>query len=115
MTKTETVLTKAVLSAVEHLGLTSDQLAVLLDLDLTITHLDDCKFSSLQKEIALMLIRITVSLDALSGGDTSMTQHFMKSPNKATGGIPVEQIQKFQGLATVLQFVEGLQTKHSYV
>ena len=99
MTKTETVLTKAVLSAAEHLGLTSDQLAVLLDLDLTITHLDDCKFSSLQKEIALMLIRITVSVDPLSGGDTSMMQHFMKSPNKVTGGIPVEQIQNISGIS----------------
>ena len=36
----------------------------------------------------------------------------MKSPNKVTGGIPVEQIQNIEGLATVLQFVEGLQTKH---
>lgn len=59
-----------------------------------------------------MLIRITVSVDALSGGDTSMTQHFMKSPNRVTQGIPLDQIQNISGLVTVLQFVEGLQAKH---
>lgn len=59
-----------------------------------------------------MLIRITISVDALSGGDTSMTQHFMKSPNKVTQGIPLDQIQNISGLVTVLKFIEGLQAKH---
>ena len=47
-------------------------------------------------EIALTLI--LTSLDALAGGDTTWMQHFMKSSNKLTNGIPVEQIQNAQGL-----------------
>ena len=38
-------------------------------------------------------------------------QHFMKSPNKLMSGIPIEQIQNPQGLASVLQLVEGLRAK----
>jgi Protein of unknown function (DUF2384) len=38
-------------------------------------------------------------------------QHFMKSPNKLLSGIPIEQIQNLQGLASVLQLVEGLRAK----
>ena len=67
--------------------------------------------TSKQGEIALILIRITTSLDALTGGDTTWMQHFMKSPNKLLSGIPIEQIQNPQGLASVLQLVEGLRAK----
>lgn len=38
-------------------------------------------------------------------------QHFMKSPNKLIKGIPIEQIQTTQGLASVLQLVEGFRAK----
>ena len=110
--KQKMILAKAVLAAAERLDLTQDQLALILNIDsvktLTSLELDP---TSKQGEIALILIRITTSLDALTGGDTTWMQHFMKSPNKLLSGIPIEQIQNPQGLASVLQLVEGLQTK----
>ena len=69
------------------------------------------KAVSKQGEIALTLIRITTSLETLAGGDTTWMQHFMKSSNKLTNGIPVEQIQNAQGLFSVLQLLEGLRAK----
>ena len=110
--KQKMILAKAVLAAAERLGLTQDQLALILSIDsvktLTSLELDP---TSKQGEIALTLIRITTSLDALAGGDTTWMQHFMKSSNKLTNGIPVEQIQNAQGLFSVLQLLEGLRAK----
>lgn len=110
--KQKMILAKAVLAAAERLGLTQDQLALILNIDsvkkLTSLELDP---TSKQGEIALTIIRITTSLDALTGGDTAWMQHFMKSPNKLMSGIPIEQIQNPQGLASVLQLVEGLRAK----
>ena len=111
MTNSERVLAKAVLAAAQKMGLAYDQLAMILGIDLSRTNIDCSKLSLLQKEIALKLIRITVALDSLIGGDISMMQHFIKSPNKITKGIPLDQIQNISELEIVLQFVEGLQAK----
>ncbi|MDA3502716.1 hypothetical protein MKL32_14300 [Acinetobacter sp. AOR34_HL] len=35
----------------------------------------------------------------------------MRSPNKLMSDIPIEQIQNPQGLASILQLVEGLRAK----
>lgn len=67
--------------------------------------------TSKQGELALTLIHITISLGALTGRDTAWMQHFMKSPNKLIGSIPIEQIHNPQGLASILQLVEGLRAK----
>ena len=111
-TKRKMILAKAVLSAAERLGLKQDQLALILKID-SVTTLGALGLdpTSKQGELALTLIRITTSLDALTGGDTAWMQHFMKSPNKLMSGIPIEQIQNSQGLASVLQLVEGLRAK----
>lgn len=110
--KQKIILAKAVLAAAERLDLTQDQLALMLNINsvntLTSLELDP---TSKQGELALTLIRITISLDALTGGDIAWMQHFMKSPNKLLSGIPIEQIQNPQGLASVLQLVEGLRAK----
>ena len=82
--KQKKVLAKAVLSSAKQLGLTQSQLAIVLN------------------------------LDALTGGEAKWMQHFMKSPNKLTKGIPIKQIQTTQGLATVLNVVEGLRLQGKY-
>jgi len=45
------------------------------------------------------------------GGEAKWMQHFMKSPNKLTKGIPIKQIQTTQGLFSVLHLLEGLRAK----
>ncbi|MDY6531272.1 antitoxin Xre/MbcA/ParS toxin-binding domain-containing protein [Acinetobacter faecalis] len=110
-TKQKMILAKAILAAAERLGLTQDQLALTLNIDSVTLGALTLDPTSKQGELALTLIRIATSLDALTGGDTAWMQHFMKSSNKLISGIPMEQVQTSQGLASVLQFVEGLRTK----
>lgn len=113
--KQKIILAKAVLAAAERLGLTQDQLALVLNID-SVNTLNSLELdpNSKQGELALTLIRITTSLDALTGGDIAWMQHFMKSPNKLLSGIPIEQIQTTQGLATVLNVVERLRLQGKY-
>lgn len=35
----------------------------------------------------------------------------MNTPNRVTGGIPVQQIETISGLVTVLQFVDAIRGK----
>ncbi|ENU89755.1 hypothetical protein F972_00906 [Acinetobacter sp. CIP 102529] len=61
-----------------HLCLTQDQLAIVLNLDSveTLNSLELDPDSSLG-ELAIILIRIAISLDALTGGEAKWMQHFM--------------------------------------
>src|SRR5690606_41165450 len=65
--KQKIILAKAVLAAAERIDLTQDQLALMLNINsvntLTSLELDP---TSKQGELALTLIRITISLDALT-------------------------------------------------
>ena len=113
--KQKKVLAKAVLSSAKQLSLTQDQLAIVLNLD-SVETLNSLELDpdSSQGELAIILIRIAISLDALTGGETKWMQHFMKSPSKLTKGIPIEQIQTTEGLTTVLNVTEGLRLQGKY-
>ncbi|WP_411688637.1 antitoxin Xre/MbcA/ParS toxin-binding domain-containing protein [Acinetobacter indicus] len=113
--KQKKVLAKAVLSSANQLGLTQEQLAIVLNLD-SVETLNSLELDpdSSQGELAIILIRIAISLDALTGGETKWMQHFMKSPSKLTKGIPIEQIQTTEGLTTVLNVTEGLRLQGKY-
>src|SRR5574344_691498 len=89
-----TIAKVGVLSSANQLGLTQGQLAIILNLD-SIETLNSLELDpdSSQGELAIILIRIAISLDALIGGEAKWMQHFMKAPNKLTKGIPIEQIQ----------------------
>ena len=71
-------LSKSVLSAAKQLGLTQDQLAIVLNLD-SVETLNSLELDpdSSQGELAIILIRIAISLDALTGGKAKWMQHFM--------------------------------------
>ena len=109
------VLAKAVLRAAGQLGLTQTELGAVLGLHRTaisrLKHNPSLDPESKQGELALLLIRMARALYALTGGEPDWMRHFMRSPNEATGGVPVEQITSIQGLMRVLQFVDGLRGK----
>ncbi|HLU04641.1 MAG TPA: XRE family transcriptional regulator [Advenella sp.] len=111
----EAVLAKAVLRAAEQLGLKQAELAAVLGMHRTAisrlkttTSLDP---DSKQGELALLLLRLARALFALTGGDEEWIRHFMRTPNKITGGIPAAQIETIQGMTTVLQFVDAIRGK----
>lgn len=111
----DTVLAKAVLRASEQLSLQPAELAEVLGVHRTAISRLKKKMSldpqSKQGELALLLIRLARAVFALTGGDTQWTRHFMRSQNKVTGGIPVEQITSIQGLVTVVQFADAIRGK----
>jgi len=109
------VLAKAVLSAAEQLGLQPVELASVLGVHRTAISRLKKKPSldpqSKQGEIALLFIRVARALFALTGGDKEWAQHFMRTQNHVTGGIPAEQITSIQGLISVLRFVDAIRGK----
>lgn len=109
------ILAKAVLRAAEQLGLSQSALADVLGVHrTTITQLKkNLKLdpNSKQGELALLLIRLARALFALTGGDQLWIQHFMRTPNRATGGVPAEQVTRLEGLFAVLRFVDGMRGK----
>ena len=111
----ETVLAKAVLRAAEQLGLKQAELAAVLGMHRTaISRLKTTASldpDSKQGELALLLLRLARALFALRGGDQEWIRHFMRTPNKITGGIPAAQIETIQGMTTVLQFVDAIRGK----
>ena len=111
----ETVLAKAVLNASAELGLNQADLAAVLGVHRTaISRLKrnpSLDPGSKQGELALMLIRVARALFALTGGDEAWMRHFMRTPNKVTGGVPAEQVKSVEGLVSVLQFVDAIRGK----
>lgn len=110
-----TVLAKAVLRAADQLGLKQAELAATLGMHRTaVSRLKTTASldpASKQGELALLLLRLARALFALTGGDQDWIRHFMRTPNKVTGGIPAAQIETIQGMTTVLQFVDALRGK----
>ncbi|MGD9602939.1 MAG: antitoxin Xre-like helix-turn-helix domain-containing protein [Gammaproteobacteria bacterium] len=106
------VLAKAVLRAADQLGLKQGELARTLGVHRTaISRLKQSAAldpASKTGELALLLIRIARSLSALTGGDEAWIRHFMRTPNRLSGGVPVEQLGTIQGLVTLLQLVDAL-------
>ncbi len=111
----EAVLAKAVLKAADQLGLKQGKLATVLGIHRTaVSRLKQTASldpESKAGELALLLIRIARSLFALTGGDEAWIRHFMRTPNKLTGGVPAQQIERIQGLVAVLQFVDAMRGK----
>ncbi|XID75837.1 antitoxin Xre-like helix-turn-helix domain-containing protein [Alkanindiges sp. WGS2144] len=109
------VLAKAVLNAAEQLDLKQAQLAAILGVHRTaISRLKSnlqLDPASKQGELALLLIRMHRALYALTGGDADWMRHFMITPNRVTGGVPVQQIESISGLVAVLQFIDAIRGK----
>ncbi len=112
----EAVLSKAFLRAAQQLNLSQQEMAKVIGKSRTwINRLanGDVQLSPNNKEgeLALLLIRLARALFALNDGDEAWTQHFMRSHNKMTRGIPADQVQSVTGLVRVLQFVDAIRGK----
>lgn len=107
------MLARAVLNAANRLGLSLDQLVLILDIEKYSMDQQYMKLDTDSKpgKKALLLIQIFQSLDALHSGDIEWIQHFMCSQNQITGGVPMEQIQSEIGLVKVQECLQALLIK----
>ncbi|WP_068635804.1 antitoxin Xre-like helix-turn-helix domain-containing protein [Thauera butanivorans] len=63
---------------------------------------------SKEGELALLLVRVYRSLDALVGTDDRKRLAWMNSPNDALGGEPRKLVQKAEGLVATLNYLDGM-------
>lgn len=59
-------------------------------------------------ELALLLVRVYRSLDALVGTDDGKRQAWMTGFNKALGGVPLQMVQRVDGLVATLSYLDAM-------
>ena len=109
----EAVLTKAVLRAAGLLELPSNALARILGVsEASISRLAGGSRTidpaSKEGELALLLVRVYRSLDALVGTDASQRHAWLHGHNRALNGRPIDLIQRTEGLVNVVAYLDAM-------
>lgn len=107
------VLTKALLRAAGLLDIPPAALARILGIsEASVSRLANGTRSiapdSKEGELALLLVRVYRSLDALVGGDNAQRQAWMHGANRALNGTPSELIRSAEGLVVVASYLDGM-------
>ena len=58
-------------------------------------------------ELAALLVRLFRSLDAIAGGEDAVVRAWMRNPNAALGGAPMERIVTVSGLVDVVAYLDA--------
>ncbi len=107
-----TVLTKAVLAAAKRLGLRNRELAAVIGTsEASVSRLGRTRAlepASKEGELALMLVRMYRSLDALVGGNDEQAGAWLRAENEHLRGVPAERIQRVEGLVDVVQYLDAM-------
>lgn len=107
------VLTKAIMRASDRLGISQKVLASVVGLsESTVSQMRKGSFalgrsSGKAFELAQLVIRLYSSLDAIVVGDEAAAKAWLMSENRTLQGRPIELIQKVQGLADVVDYLEA--------
>lgn len=106
------MLTKAVLNAAERLGLTARALSRVIGVsEPTISRMKKMDFvlgeGSKPYELAVLLVRVFRSLDAITGGDEWVARVWLLGSNTALGGTPAEKIITIAGLTDVIAYLDA--------
>ena len=106
------VLAKAVLSAAERLGLRHRHLAAVLGTsEASVSRLQIGRGldpATKEGELALLLLRIYRSLDALVGGDDGKARAWLHAHNDHLRGVPAERMRTVEGLVDVVQYLDAM-------
>ncbi|MGW9231323.1 MbcA/ParS/Xre antitoxin family protein [Pseudorhizobium sp. NPDC055634] len=106
------VVTKATVAAAERLGLNARSLAAVLGVSEAsvsrMKRLDHLLEKGTKPfELALLLIRLFRSLDAIAGGDETVARKWLRNSNTALGGVPADRITTITGLTDVLAYLDA--------
>ena len=104
------VVSKAVFTAARELGLSQRELAAVIGVsEATVSRMKDGGYDLAGKpyELAVCLIRVFRSLDAIAGRDPATMRGWMTSPNSDLHGIPAELITQATGLVTVMNYLDA--------
>jgi uncharacterized protein (DUF2384 family) len=108
----DAVLGAALLAAAERLGLRGRELAAVIGTsEASISRLrfsrrldPECK----EGELALLLVRVYRSQDALVGTDAAQRKAWLESPNRALNGRPIDLLQRTDGLVHVVAYLDAM-------
>jgi DNA-binding XRE family transcriptional regulator len=106
------VVTKAAMRAAARLGLSNRSVARILGVsEATVSRMGAgtylLKTGDKAFELALMLVRLFRSLDALAGGDEQTARAWLKNENAALGGVPGALIESLSGMIDVLGYLDA--------
>lgn len=106
------VLGTAVVAAAEALGLTSGRLARVLGVSAaTVSRLRRGSYrlnpAGKEWELALLLVRLHRSLDAICAGDEAVMHQWMDHPNRDLEAVPRERIETVAGLVATLDYLDA--------
>jgi hypothetical protein len=109
----DAVLTRALLRAAGLLGLSSAVLARILGVsEASVSRLTSGARTvdpqSKEGELALLLVRVYRSLDALVGTDASQRHAWLHGHNRALSGRPIDLIQRTDGLVNVVAYLDAM-------
>jgi hypothetical protein len=109
----DVVLTKSLLRAAGLLELSSANLARILGVsEASVSRLASGSRTidpqSKEGELALLLVRVYRSLDALVGTDAAQRKAWLHSPNRALNGRPADLIQRADGLVSVVNYLDAM-------
>ncbi len=107
-----TVVTKALLSAAEELGVTARALAPVIGVsEATVSRMKNDGFAlapgTKPFELAVLFVRLFRSLDAIVGGDTRVARAWLSNANEALDGCPVDKIRTITGLLDVIAYLDA--------
>ena len=105
------IVTKATIRAAEKLRLKNKNIARIIGvLEPTVSRMKrgDYPLDPAQKpfELALLFVRLYRSLDAVVGDD-SVAAAWLVNKNIALNGVPIQLIQKVDGLINVIQYLDA--------
>ena len=111
-TAESSVLTKATLRAAERLGLAANALSGIIGLsEASLSRMRSGRLAlepgSKPFELALLLVRLFRSLDAITGGDETVARAWLANDNLALGGKPSVKIRTISGLMDTLAYLDA--------
>lgn len=111
-----TVISKAVSRAADRLGLTNAALARTIGVsEATASRLRGGTYTlepgTKPYELALLLIRLFRSLDAVVGGDEVSLRSWMETTNRALRGVPRNLVQTATGLVAAVDYVDAARAR----
>jgi len=109
----DAVLTKAVLRAAALLELSSAVLSRILGVsEASVSRLANGSRTidpgSKEGELALLLVRVYRSLDALVGTDATQRKAWLHAPNRAFNASPVDLLQRADGLVSIVAYLDAM-------
>jgi transcriptional regulator with XRE-family HTH domain len=110
-----TVIAKALLSTASRLGLSQRETARIIGVsEATMSRIAMGRAidaEAKEAELALLLVRVFRSLDALVGGDEAKARAWFQAKNAHVGGIPAERVRTVEGLVHVASYLDAMRGK----